>query len=194
MIYRIGKDDLLSRFVTWNRYLKRKVRLIACGGTALTLIGAKDSTKDVDLIVPRVEEHRYLLKTFSDMGYKQVTEYGWSLQGDVFVFDIFSGSFVHTTELLESPLEESNHTLIKEFSSIYLGVLNDYDLIISKLFRGTGVDIDDCMALIAHRKGLIDLNRLGNRYRETASFSVAEEKMNRNLDLFLERVQGGGVQ
>jgi len=190
MNYRINRDDLFNRCAIWNKYLKRKVCLIACGGTALTLLEIKDSTKDIDLIVPRVEEHRYLLKTFSDMGYEQVTEYGWSLPGDVFIFDIFSGNFVHTTELLESPLEEDNHILIKEFSSVYLGVLNDYDLIISKLFRGTSIDIDDCMALITHRKDSVDLDRLRNRYTETASFSIAEKKMNRNLDLFLERVQG----
>lgn len=60
MIYRINKDGLLDRFVSWNSYLKRKVHLIACGGTAMTLLGIKDSTKDIDLIVPDVKEYGYL--------------------------------------------------------------------------------------------------------------------------------------
>ena len=39
MEYRLDKDRLLDILGEWNRFLKRKVRLIACGGTAMTLIG-----------------------------------------------------------------------------------------------------------------------------------------------------------
>ena len=49
MKYRIDKQDLLDRITIWDSFLKRDVHLIACGGTALTLLGIKDSTKDVDL-------------------------------------------------------------------------------------------------------------------------------------------------
>ena len=62
--------------------------------------------------------------------------------GDLFIFDLFVGKRVHTTELLTSPLEEGNHKLLKEFSHLYIGILNPYDLIASKLFRGTGVDFE----------------------------------------------------
>jgi len=189
MKYRIDRDALFDRFAIWNSYLKRKIHIIACGGSALTLLGVKDSTKDIDLIVPDNKEYGYLIKTLQNIGYKPGIGHGWS-SGDVFIFDIFKGNFVHTTELLESPLNEGNHILIKEFSSIYLGVLNDYDLIISKIFRGTDVDINDCCVLIKYRKDLIELDRLKDRYRETASYSISEEKVNRNLDLFLERMKG----
>ena len=57
VIYRIGIDALYERLEIWNGYLLRKVRLIACGGTALTLLGFKDSTKDVDLMVPDEREY-----------------------------------------------------------------------------------------------------------------------------------------
>jgi hypothetical protein len=188
MIYRTDKDTLFNRLSAWNRYLKRKIRVIACGGTALTLLGVKDSTKDIDLIVPDANEYGYLVKTLQTIGYKPVTGHGWS-SGDALIFDIFKGNFVHTTELLESPSNEGNHILIKELSFIYLGVLNDYDLIISKLFRGTQVDMDDCLALVGYRGDAIDLGKLRTRYRETASYSISEKKVNRNLDLFLERIE-----
>jgi len=189
MNYRINKDALFDRLIIWNGYLKRKIHLIACGGTALTLLGIKDSTKDIDLIVPNTMEYNYLINILQDIGYIQRTQYGWS-SGDQFIFDIFKGDFVYTTGLLESPLAKDNHTLIKEFSSLYLGVLNDYDLIISKLFRGTEVDIDDCLALIRHRKDSIDLDKLNNRYRETALYDISEEKVIRNFSLFIERLKG----
>jgi len=52
MNYRITKDGLLEVLSDWNTFMKKKVRLVACGGTALTLLDVKPSTKDIDLIVP----------------------------------------------------------------------------------------------------------------------------------------------
>jgi len=49
MEYRLDKKILLDELGQWNRFIKRKVHLIACGGTALTLLDIKPSTKDVDL-------------------------------------------------------------------------------------------------------------------------------------------------
>ena len=82
-----------------------------------------------------------------EWGWTTYKRWGWARE-DGFVFDLFRGNAVHTTQLLESPLRKGNHTLIKEFNHIYLGVLNYYDIIISKLFRGTAVDVDDCLALV----------------------------------------------
>ncbi len=62
MEYRLDKKYLLNVLEEWNRFLKRKVHLIACGGTAMTLSGIKPSTKDVDFMVPNIQEHQYLIK------------------------------------------------------------------------------------------------------------------------------------
>lgn len=56
---RIDKETLLRTLSLWNGYLKRKVHLIACGGTALTLMDLKESTKVVDLIIPSDKEYKY---------------------------------------------------------------------------------------------------------------------------------------
>ncbi len=184
MEYRVRKQGLLDTMRGWDSLLKKKVHLIACGGTALTLLGVKESTKDIDLIVPNVSEYIYLVKILEEVGYKCVTGAGWS-KGDGFIFDLFRGNKVHTTELLESPLEEKNHVLIKEFSFIYLGALNYYDIIISKLFRGTAVDIEDCLALMDSKKDEIDIDLLTSRFKETASFDVSEERVNKNFSYFL---------
>jgi len=94
---------------------------------------------------------------------------------------------------LESPLKEKNHTLIKEFSYIYLGVLNYYDLIISKLFRGNGVDIEDCSSLIKAKQKDIDLKLLEQRFKETASYDISEDRVNKNLKHFLSTVKQKGL-
>ncbi|PIP11946.1 MAG: hypothetical protein COX49_08310 [bacterium (Candidatus Stahlbacteria) CG23_combo_of_CG06-09_8_20_14_all_40_9] len=192
MEYRLNKEGLLERLSIWNGFFKRRVHLIACGGTAMTLLDVKSTTKDVDLIVPDEDEYDYLIKMLKQLGYKSVTGAGWRRK-DIFVFELFRGKRVHTTELLESPLKEGNNILIKEFSYIYLGALNYYDLIISKIFRGTTIDEEDCLALIKARKNEIDIGILKQRYRDTASFDVCEEKVNKNLDYFLDILKKEGL-
>lgn len=67
MEYRIDKQDLMDRIAGWDGFLKRSVHLITCGGTALTLLGIKTSTKDIDLIVPNLNEYEYLIATLKQL-------------------------------------------------------------------------------------------------------------------------------
>ena len=184
MDYRIDKQALLQRISAWDGFLKRKIHLIACGGTALTLLGVKASTKDIDLIVPEVNEYEYLIKILKQLGYKTASGWGWS-RDDGFIFDLFRGKSVHTTELLESPLAEGNNIVVKEFDRIYLGILNYYDIIISKLFRSTAVDIEDCLLLVKSKQNEIDLKLFEDRFKQTASFDVSEDRVLGHLKHFL---------
>jgi hypothetical protein len=192
MQYRIDKKFLLDRLSIWDSFLKRKVHLIACGGTAMTLLDIKNSTKDVDLLVPDLLEYEYLIKILQQLGYKPISGWGWK-RGNEFVFELFRGNKVHTTELLESPLKRENHIFIREFNYIYLGALNYYDLIISKLFRFSAVDIQDCLCLIKDKKEKIDINKLEKRFQNTASFDVSEEKLYINLSFFLILLKKEGL-
>jgi len=182
--YRISKKELFDVLAAWDSFLNKKVHLIACGGTAMTLLGIKESTKDIDFLVPNEKEYDYLLKKLKQLGYRSVSGSGWA-KDNHFIFDLFRGKRVHTTELIESPLKENNHLLINEYQHIYLGVLNYYDLIISKLFRASFVDINDCLDLMFARGNEIDIKRLAARFKETASFDIAEKRMNDNLSHFL---------
>ena len=189
MKYRLTKEDLVGTLKTWNGFLRKKIHLIACGGTALTLLEIKESTKDVDFIIPIEAEYAYLLGILKDLGYKQLTPFKWRREEEIYEFDLFLGKHIHTTELLESPLDKGNHKLLIEFSYLYIGVLNYYDLIISKLFRSSTVDIDDCLDLIRERQDQIDIESLRSRYIETAKYNSAEERMIKNLDSFLKLLE-----
>ncbi|MCK4931857.1 MAG: hypothetical protein KAT01_06800 [Candidatus Aminicenantes bacterium] len=184
----IKTSELLNTLSIWNRFLKRRVHLIACGGTALTLINLKESTIDIDLLIPKPDEYKYLIKTLIDLGYEQKTGTGWQKDRG-FRFDLFPGNKIFITELLESPLDKGNHILFKEFSSIYLGILNYYDLIISKLFRFTPVDREDCLTLILKKSDEIDLEHLKSRFFETSSYDISDEKHKKNFELFLRLLQ-----
>ncbi len=184
MEYRIDKQGLLDRISGWDDFVRRRVHLVACGGTALTLLGIKASTKDIDLLVPEEDEHGYLINILRQIGYKPASGWGWS-RDDGFIFDLFRGNSVHTTQLLESPLKTGNNTRIKEFSHIYLGVLNYYDIIISKLFRANAIDIEDCLALLKSKRSEMDIIKLEERFRETASYDVSETSVIKNWEHFL---------
>jgi hypothetical protein len=189
MDYRIDKAALLDVLERWNLFLKRKVHLIACGGTAMTLLQVKSSTKDVDFMVPNASEYGYLIKVLKTIDYKQVTGNGWQRKGEIFRFDLFQGNRIHTTELLESPLKPGNHSLLKEYSRLYIGILNAYDLIASKLFRGTGVDFEDCLMLVKSKRHKLDIERLVNHYRELASYDISEARIAGHIDRFIELLE-----
>lgn len=191
MEYQIDKEVLFEKISLWDSFLKKKIHLIACGGTALTILGLKPSTKDIDLMVPNLDEYEYLINILKKLGYKPLTGCGWA-RDDGFIFDLFRGNFVHTTELLESPLKSKNHILVKEFSKIYLGVLNYYDLIISKLFRATTVDLEDCLILVKAKKKEIDFQKLKERFYKTASFDISEEKVRKNFEYFIKILKKEG--
>jgi len=184
MEYRLDKENLLTLLTLWNKFLKRKIHLIACGGTALTLQDVKNSTKDVDFLIPRESEFRYLIKTIEQLGYERKTGSGWQRPQEPYIFDLYFGKRIHTTELLENPLQKENHYLVKETQYLYIGVLNHYDLIISKLFRGAGVDFEDCLALAKAKRSEIDFQRLEGRFKETASFDVSEQRILANFRHF----------
>jgi len=193
MKYRLNKELLLTIMVEWNHFLKRRVHLIACGGTAMTLLGVKPSTKDVDFMIPHIKEFTYLTKQLRALGYNKTTGSGWKRDKEIFQFDLFSGNKIHTTELLDSPLEDGRNTTLTEYSHLYIGILNDYDLICSKLMRGTRVDFEDCMMLFDAHRGKIDIAKLTEHFQELLQYEVAEARLKTNIDYFLDQLRENGL-
>ena len=181
--YRIDKEGLFAALAGWSAFLKRRVNLIACGGTAMTLLGIKESTKDIDFIVPEVGEYKYLSGKLAELGYVQATKYGWNRDGG-FIFDLYPGNKVYETALLASPLEPGGNTPLREFARIYVGILNHYDILITKLFRSSSVDIEDCLGLVRAVRGELDLAKLEERFKQTASYDVSEQKVLGHLENF----------
>ena len=193
MSYRLSSDDLKGALTGWNRFLKKKVRLIACGGTAMTLLGVKPSTKDVDFMVPDEGEYDYLLRQLKAIGYESVTGNGWRLKGEDYQFDLYRGNKIHTTELLESPLAPGRHTPLFTLSRLTVGILNDYDLIASKLMRGTQVDYDDCLTLYEAHRDFIDLEKLVAHFEELVGYDIAEYRISVNIESFVEMLKERGL-
>jgi hypothetical protein len=179
IIYRLTVNDLLDTLDNWNSLMNFRVHLIACGGTALTLLKIKESTRDIDFTVPKHKEYDRLMKFLGDLGYE---EKGGGLAHDDdpnFIYQFWCGNKVFATDLLDSPLDPGKHIPIKRWSHIYLAALNLTDLIITKMFRGTSVDRDDCIAAFA--TGKVNAEKLLERYSETARYDLNPEKMMKNF-------------
>jgi hypothetical protein len=177
--YRLSANNLLDTLDNWNSLMHFRVHLIACGGTALTLLKIKESTKDIDFTVPMHNEYDRLMKFLGDLGYEEKRG-GLAHDDDPnFIFQFWCGNKVFTTDLLDSPLEPGNHIPIRRWSHIYLGALNLKDLIITKMFRGTSVDRDDCIAAFA--TGQVKAEELLERYSEAARYDLNPEKMMKNF-------------
>ena len=193
MEYRFSQEQLMEIMAIWNRFLKRKVHLIACGGTALTLQGIKNTTKDVDFMVPVEVEYEYLIKTLKQLGYQSRTGAGWKMPNDPYIFDLYRGKQIHTTELFESPLKEGQHKLIKEWRHLYIGILNHYDLIISKFFRSSSADVEDCLMLYQAKKREIVFDELDRKYKEAASYHEPQSRMLDNWEHFKRLLMKGNL-
>ena len=182
--YRLSGDNLMDTLDNWESLMNFRVHLIACGGSALTLLKIKDSTKDIDFIVPEVNEYDRLIKFLKALDYR---EKGNGLAHDDdpnFIYQFWRGNKVFTTDLLYSPLEADRHITVKTWPHIYLGVLNFIDLIITKMFRGYPVDREDCLDAFA--AGDVDAEELYARYSEAARYDLNPEKAMQNFAYLVE--------
>ncbi len=172
MEYQQTADSLLTTLRVWDELLpgKGKIRLIACGGTALTLLGYKEATKDIDFLVPDSTEYKRLANFLMEAGYENIGGYKWRREGETAEYDLFPGKAVFMTELLISPLEKDGHRIIKKFKKLYLGVLNSVDLMITKLARGSETDYQDCLMLLRNEN--INWKQFEERYKEAAKYSI----------------------
>lgn len=177
--YRITGRELIQTLDNWECIINFRVNLIACGGTALTLLGIKESTKDIDLIVPIHKQHVRLMSFLWSLGYEE--KGGGLVHPDdpFFIYQFWAGNRVFTTDLLHSPLDPGRNISVKKWSHIYLGTLNLIDLFITKLFRGTLSDIDDCVAAYSISK--IDPEELLEKYAEAAKYDINPDKMMQNF-------------
>jgi hypothetical protein len=182
--YRISGIDLLDTLENWDSLMNFRIRLIACGGTALTLLNIKESTKDIDLIVPVKNEYDKLMKFLKALDYRYKGN-GLAHEDDPnFIYQFWCGNRVFTTDLLESPLMENKHILINSWPHIYLGALNLTDLIITKMFRGTPADREDCIAAFA--TGQVKAEKLLERYSEAARYDLNPAKVLQNFGYLAE--------
>lgn len=82
--------------------------------------------------------------------------------------------------------------MIRKYRRIYLGALNLVDLIITKMFRGTSTDLDDCVAVFSTSE--VNTAELLDRYSEAALYDInPEKKVMENFIVFVEQLAFRGL-
>lgn len=80
-----------------------------------------------------------------------------------------------------------------EFSQLYIGILNYYDLISSKLMRGDRVDFDDCLMLVEAHREKIDVKKLVQHFHELVSYDISQDRIKPNIEHFAELLREKGL-
>ena len=87
----ITKQDLLEWLKQVDAKLHQKMTIIAVGGTATTLLGLKESTRDVDFCLDA----------------KDASEFKKLARSDIFVVDVFKDGFIFALQLPEDYRERA---------------------------------------------------------------------------------------
>lgn len=173
----INAEELFELISSISKYVEREIKMYALGGTALTILGMKKSTRDIDINIESQKEYDYICKIFDELGFDREGIRWFSQEG--LAFDIFHGSNILGTELLPDCIEKSK--FIKEFGSIKLYTLPLEDIIISKLARGDQRDFEDIKTIF--EKSKVNIKNLAERYKETMESSIVVDYKQKFLDL-----------
>jgi hypothetical protein len=173
----INVEELFELIESISKFIEKEIKMYALGGTALTILNIKRSTRDVDLNIESNSEYQYICKIFDDLGFERKGIRWISQEG--LAFDMFHGSNILGTELLQDCIGKSK--FIKSFGNIELYTLPLEDIIISKLARGDSRDFDDIKMILRTKK--INLKNLVQRYKETMETSIVANYQQKLLDL-----------
>lgn len=158
----------LENFLQLLADLDEELELFALGGTAMVLKKIKESTKDIDFLTTADYEkikRMFLLAGLKEESNSQLCNI-WYL--DKTRIDIFYQEFILGFSLPDDwkELSESFRTI----GNLKLFILNWYDIILTKLARSEGRDLEDILAII--KAGKIDFPKLKRRYYLTAETAL----------------------
>lgn len=125
------------------------------------------------------------------LGYKPATGNGWKHPNVPWIFDLFRGQTIFQTELLDPIHEKANHRVIFDFGKLTLACLNPADLIISKMFRGTNVDVQDSVLMLKSEP--LDMQYLAERYKATADYYYNTAACKTNFGYLIDELDRQGV-
>jgi len=141
----------------FNKKLNRRIAIIAVGGTAMTLLGLKPSTMDVDFCVES-KNLKALKKVFTN---------------DEFKIDFFQNGFIFSEQLPDDYMEKSNR-IEAGLINLDLRALSAVDLIITKAARYNERDEEDIMTIIKTNK--IRKQELEQRFKQVRKTFVGRTK------------------
>ena len=161
----IDRNALLKWLRSIDKKLRRKITLIAVGGTAMTLLGLKSSTRDVDFCISSEEK-----KDFEKALNKK------------FKVDIFTDGYIFSEQLPGEYIDKSKE--ISSLKRIRLTSLSPEDIIITKAARFNARDEEDIQSLAKY----VNKQELMERFEEVVrSYSGKAEDYRYHMKIILKR-------
>jgi len=161
----IDKNELLEWLKTIDKKLKKKITLIAVGGTAMTLLGLKSSTRDVDFCIE--SENKVHFEKSLDKKFK---------------VDIFVDGYIFSEQLPQDYTDKSKEIL--NFRNISLKALSPVDIVITKAARLNARDEEDIEAISKY----VEKEELIKRFEDVIdSYAGKGEDYRRHIEIILKR-------
>lgn len=129
----IKADKLIDFLEEIDKELEKEIELNAVGGTAMTLLKLKTSTRDVDF----------------DMSFEDKNEFqrvlGFIPHG--FKIDLFTDGFIFSQQLPDDYLDK-RQLIDEKFNKIRLYAIAPIDIVVTKISRSLPRDIEDIAVCI----------------------------------------------
>ena len=160
----IDKNDLVKWLHKVDKNLKKHILVVAVGGTAMTLLGLKSSTVDVDFCVDSEDKE----------------ELEAAISG-TFKVDIFVDGYIFSEQLPDDYMSKAKEMI--EMKNITLKALSPTDIIITKAARLNARDEEDIEALAKH----VDKEILVKRFKIVVkTYAGSEKQYNENFNHILK--------
>ena len=173
-------------FIAIGNILHKKISVYAIGGTAMMLLGIKNSTLDVDFVFDKKSDREELMTALRKLGAKEsdvTLVYGLKNNTPLMLefkdcrFDLFMNKIITSTfsDAMKGRAQETH-----EFFNLIVKVANPSDILIMKSVTSRAKDSNDIVAIV--NKSRVDWNvvveesqeqvKLGN---ETAIMGLGEK-------------------
>lgn len=167
----ITKQDLLGWLENVDQKLSKDIVLVAVGGTALTLLGLKESTRDVDFCLSEDD-----FSHFKD-----------NSSSKIFVVDLFRDGYIFSLQLPKDYMERAE-AIPFSGKHMVLKALSLDDIIVTKTARFHARDIEDIQAVL--KTGKIQVESLKRRFQQVLeSYAGNEEEYQRHFQLVLQLLE-----
>lgn len=165
---KVQSKRLMEFIIEIDRYLTKSMTVVMIGGTALTLLGKKESTKDIDICFEKEVDLEHFVKVAERMGYYKKQN---KLVGHGLIIDIYSKGYIFCVQLPQDYITKAVE--IKKLGKMHLFSLSPEDIIITKTTRLIERDLEDIRTIFENYK--IDKEQLVLRYFMAMEDSIVRD-------------------
>jgi hypothetical protein len=173
--------------------LKKKVTAYAIGGTAMMLMGLKDSTKDIDLVFTSDKARGVFEDALKEIGYLKMDAvkiyFDRKNKPDMFTlvderFDLFVNEVI--SFVFSETMQERSEQRIHRFGkNLILQVADPHDIIVMKCATDRSKDADDVKSIMAGAS--VDWNLVIDEAKE--QIALGKEMAAFELGCFIEKLK-----